>query len=216
MDIEKKCSKYTSATGFTPLMDVVMAGDHKLVKKLAVGDTINVTNSKGWTALHLACRNCNGVSNIKCVKVLIKAGANIDIQNTDGWTALMMACRYCNDGSNIECVNILIKAGANIDFQDTNGRTALMLACRYCNESSSIECFRELVIAGANLYLQHNNGITAKDFLQDEYKHLYKDFIRERDMIKMQQEIYDRIQRELWEYGGIGFELLHHTNQGCH
>ena len=50
---------------------------------------VNVTNSKGDTALLLAVEQGND----KCMDLLIKAGADLDVADSTGHTALMFAAR---------------------------------------------------------------------------------------------------------------------------
>ena len=203
---EKKCS---TATSFTRLMDAVMSADHQTVKKLSqAGADVNAKNSKRWTALMLACRNCNGDSSMECVRELLKAGADVNLQSNKGWTALMMASRYCNGDSSMECVRELLKSGVDVNRQDDDGWTALMMACRYCNEDSSMECVRELLQAGADWTMLNNGGLTAKKLLPENQKENFKEIIDTVKRMQMKQEIMDEIREELWAYGGIGYELL--------
>ncbi len=175
-NVEYPCSSITKSSGFTPLMHAVMAKDLEKVKELILNNSgeckegnnskefVNIKNTIGWTALHLACRNSN-IGNkeigLEIVKLLLKNRANPNLQDNDGWTALMTASRFSNTESSIEIVELLLKYGANPNLQDNDGWTALILASRFSNEESSIETVEILLKNGANPNLQDNDGWSA-------------------------------------------------------
>ena len=71
MDIEYKCSPFTNSSGFTPLMHKVM-NSRKVPLNIYYIEDIDKQNTKGWTALMLACRNSNTDSTIETVKLLLE------------------------------------------------------------------------------------------------------------------------------------------------
>ena len=87
MDIEYICSPRVMATNFTPLMIDVISG--KINSENLVN--INAKNSKGWTALIIACRNSNTFASNEIVEILLKNGADLNLQDEDGWTPLHWA-----------------------------------------------------------------------------------------------------------------------------
>jgi ankyrin repeat protein len=73
-----KCSANTESMGFTYLMKLVLCVKHYpyLIAKIKENlSDVNAQNNKGWSALHLACRNSNIASSLEVVQILIDAGA---------------------------------------------------------------------------------------------------------------------------------------------
>ena len=164
-------SSYIMSKGFTHLMKLVLSVYYNsnalnIIKSIIKDEPeeINKQNTEKWTALMLACRNCNTVSSIGTIKLLLKS-PNIDVnkQDNDGWTALMMSCGYSNTYSNIEAVKLLLDhPDIDINKQDNKGRTALMIACKYSNIGSNMETVKLLLeYPYIDVNKQDKNGNTA-------------------------------------------------------
>ena len=113
----------------------------------------------------------------------------------------------------MECVIELLQAGADVNLQKIDGWTALILASRNCNKDSSMECVRELLKAGADWTMSINIGLTAKDLAPESQKTTVKKLIKQAKREEMKKEILKELNEQLWEYGGIGFELLQLKHQ---
>ena len=120
-NIEYPCSQYTNSKGFTKLMKLVMMTGKNPdiiidIKNMIKHNKnmIDIKNEKGWTALMIAARNSNTVSNIETVKILIDAGADLNLKNNRQSTALMLANDYIGDSSE-ETIKLLIETGADIN-----------------------------------------------------------------------------------------------------
>jgi hypothetical protein len=108
-----KCSPWIKASGWTPLMALVMSGrdpeqPDRLARQvelevfLATPESVEAaaqTNSRGWTALMLAARNSRTDSTERVVELLLAHASSSKVgllQNTDEFTALELAA--CNSG----------------------------------------------------------------------------------------------------------------------
>ncbi|PAA55583.1 hypothetical protein BOX15_Mlig032910g2 [Macrostomum lignano] len=84
------------------------------------GIKIDVTDDKGQTALHVACRR----SHVQIARLLLEFGADVLKQEKDGVSALHQPAR---NGS-LELCELLLSSGANVDTTDNNGLTPVMVA----------------------------------------------------------------------------------------
>jgi ankyrin repeat protein len=123
VEIEYDCSPFTKSSGFTPLMHAVMRNDILEVRRICQEnpEQIDVQNTKGWTALMLACRNSNTCSSYEIVEELLFCGANPNLKTTDGWTALILSSTYTRTDSSEKTVKLLIEYKAEIDAQNNRG-----------------------------------------------------------------------------------------------
>ena len=87
---------------------------------------------------------------LKCVKLLLKAGADVNSANKNGDTALIVAASC----GSIECTKLLIDAGADVNISNSQEETALIRAAI----SNNMECVKLLIRAGADVNL---GGCTA-------------------------------------------------------
>jgi ankyrin repeat protein len=163
---EYECSQTTSSTGFTPLMKLVMlTNEHPFLNEYISRhvDIINSKNTKGWTALMLACKNSNRTSSLDTIKILLKYGADVNLQSYNDRTALIYAAGCSNFDSSVETVRLLINNGADVNISGDDGWTALMHASRYSNadEDSNLETVRILLDSGSNINLKNLGGFTA-------------------------------------------------------
>jgi hypothetical protein len=111
-------------------------GDLLQVQRLiAAGRPIDVRNSFGQTALHLAVWKCAFV----VVKLLLDAGANVDAKDKFRETALHRAVRY----NQMNSVCVLIAHGADVNAKDEDGITPLCSA-QLCNHPKIAAFLREI------------------------------------------------------------------------
>jgi ankyrin repeat protein len=101
---ELQVSPNTRSTGCTLLMKALVESDETTILHCITSDpsTIHVQSDRGWTALHIACRNSTALNLFPYISILLSHGANLDLQTDEGWTALMHAARYANTDSSYE------------------------------------------------------------------------------------------------------------------
>ena len=106
----------------------------------------NFEDANPFTPLYVAASH----GNLKCLSLLIEAGANKDQGTTDlGATPLRIAAHQ----GHLEVVRFLVEAGANKDQSRTNdGTTPLFVAA----QNGQIEVVRFLVESGANKRPRHH------------------------------------------------------------
>jgi len=163
-ETEYKCSQYTKASGFTPLMHVVMSNNITLAKEILLEnpEQINMKNSLGFTALYLASRNSRTDSSEEMVKLLLEGGADPNIRDNDGWTPLQMAARNSNTTSTENTVKMLLEAGADPNCQESITKwTALHIAVRNSKIDSTENTVKMLLEAGADPNIKSDSGWTA-------------------------------------------------------
>lgn len=165
------------SSGFTHLMKLVLCVKKfpesiNLIEKIVceTPDEIDKKNTNGWTALMLACTNCETHSDIATVKLLLNHGANIEKCNNARENSLMLACVNSNKCSSNECVKILIDTGVNINyyFGELN-RTYLMTTCGCVGDGSNCETVKLLIDANANVNFQDIYGRTSLMMTTDYY-----------------------------------------------
>lgn len=91
------------AMGSTPLMIATRLGDVDAVKELSFPRAIQMRDSDGKTALHMAAETDNKA----CLLALLAAGANPTARDSRGNTPLMMACSSMF--TTAACVDVLAK-----------------------------------------------------------------------------------------------------------
>ena len=89
-------------------------------------------------------------SHLRCVDLLIKAGANVNDTNVNGDTALM----YASLNGFHECVELLIESGALLDKCNIHGCGPLIVAASRGRE----QCVDILLRAGADINKRNNEG----------------------------------------------------------
>ena len=108
----------------------------------------NARNSKGQTALHVACGGQSG----EVVATLLRAKPrpNLEIRDNNGRRALHNAA----ESNNLIAVHELLKLGAQIEATDNMGNTSLVMAAG----TSALDAAEELLEHGANPNWQNANG----------------------------------------------------------
>jgi ankyrin repeat protein len=99
----------------------------------------NVAEADGTTALHWAARD----SNLKAIRLLLKAGADVNASNRYGVTPLSLAVT----SGDLATVKELLKAGADAKRALVEGETVLMTAAR----TGNAKIVRALIAHGADL-----------------------------------------------------------------
>jgi E3 ubiquitin-protein ligase mind-bomb len=116
---------------------------------------VNVTNSKGYTPLHLAVHP-------KCKMVLIEKilarmnSESVNTQDERGWTALHDAIR---NQSEIAVKELLKRDDVDVNLKNNNNVIALHYACFWKN--MPIELFTKILEKSADVNAQGENGDTA-------------------------------------------------------
>lgn len=116
---------------------------------LESGADINQRDTRGRTALHIACENADTQS----VCYLIQKRANVNSAALNGVTPLH--CAAAND--NLDIINLLLKNNANVNASTDKGITPLFLAI-FNNRKKIFDC---LINNGARLTDKMFNGETA-------------------------------------------------------
>ncbi|CAH8617120.1 unnamed protein product [Schistosoma intercalatum] len=125
------------------------AGDlSKVVELLNAGVHINLSNSIGLTALHLASKE----GYVHVVDELLRRGADFDAPTKKGNTALHIASL----AGHFEVVKLLLDAGANINRQSVIGFTPLYMAA----QENHLNVVDLLLQRGANQALTTEDGFT--------------------------------------------------------
>lgn len=128
---------------------------------------INEKNSKGWTALQLACINLY-FSSTKTVKLLLKNGADINNQDNDGNTILHLMCNIKFYNKDVfHDIHFLIKYGANINIQNNFGKTPLHYLCESTTNYRSV-C--HLIKNHTNLNIMDGYGKTPMYIIVENYE----------------------------------------------
>lgn len=110
----------------------------QLNEMLGYGADINA-QSGGWSPAMQAC----GDGQLKCLRILIAAGADLNASGERGMTPLMVAAMESETG----CLVALLKAGVDLEKKDDWGNTAAWFAAAY----GSVDCLDRLFKAGVEL-----------------------------------------------------------------
>ncbi|MCF6808350.1 ankyrin repeat domain-containing protein [Thiotrichales bacterium 19S9-12] len=149
----------------------------KLTTKEAKKEVINkpyiyTENEKKYTVIYDAIYS----SNIKILKMLIKAGADVNYKNTNDTTPLHHAAQL----GDIEKVKLLIKNGAMVNAQNKDGKTPLHMAVIAANKAQiEGDKFKKLIIylinQGADISLLDKEHITPFEIANDQVKNIFPD-----------------------------------------
>ncbi|CAH8591301.1 unnamed protein product [Schistosoma turkestanicum] len=144
----KKVSSQLSETEQN-FLRAARAGDlSKVVELLNAGVHINLSNSIGLTALHLASKE----GYVQVVDELLRRGADFDAPTKKGNTALHIASL----AGHFEVVKLLLDAGANLNRQSVIGFTPLYMAA----QENHLDVVDLLLQRGANQALTTEDGFT--------------------------------------------------------
>ena len=103
-----------------------------LEKLLRLGYGVNVENDYGETPLHLAARHTFGM---KCVKLLIKAGANVSSVTKDGHGPAHCAA----EAGSVEVMKYLINMGAPLKTENSNNNLKRSVSGQNNNSNSLLK-----------------------------------------------------------------------------
>ncbi|KAJ4809985.1 ankyrin repeat-containing protein 2 [Rhynchospora pubera] len=95
-------------------------GDAEALKKALEGADKDEEDAEGRRALHFAC----GYGEVKCVQILLEAGAAVDALDRNKNTPLHYAAGYGRK----ECVALLLENGAAVTLTNMDGKTPLDVA----------------------------------------------------------------------------------------
>lgn len=143
--------------GWTPLLHATFNAQIKIIEYL-INNGVDVNKHKdGYTPLMALC-NCTKETTeqrIKCLKVLIEAGADPNASNKLRQTPLMFACI----SQEVEFIIELIKYVKNINVCDNRKQTALM----YATIANKSEIIKILIENAADITLTDFSKSTAYD-----------------------------------------------------
>jgi len=163
-----KCSRYVKSRGFDYIHKIVMK-----TKKYPIAidilkeyldifpKKINRQNDRGWTALHLACKNSKTKSTEETVEFLLSYSyINVNLQNDNGFTPLHLACELYNSSDTTErTVKLLIKHPTiDVNLKNYCGETPLHLTCKSFRINRKIDIL--LTHPNINVNVQNNLGHT--------------------------------------------------------
>ena len=152
------CSENVTSDGFTYLMKLIFLTikNPKLIDKIKdYKNEINNTNSKGWSALMIVCRNSEIIP-IRTIKELISLGADVHKQTSIGNNALMLMC--LEEKINLQAFREVIKY-TDVNKQNQEGNNALMILCK--ENHATIELVKELINAGIDVNKQNYDDMNA-------------------------------------------------------
>ena len=159
------CSPNNKSTGFSYLQFLVinyheidncldlMQKDIDEMNKVYDNNYINHQNTKGWTALQIACRNSNTFSHINVVKLLLDNGADPNIKDLSEYSPLISACLNCGGDSTLDTIKLLLDNGADINIRAKSYFTPLIISSYYPAKL--------LIKRGANINLINKFGYNA-------------------------------------------------------
>ena len=144
----------TDKLGHRPLTVAADYGNAAAIDYLvSAGAVVDLTDAKGFTALHCASRYSMGVKAVQC---LIRAGANVNLATANDWGDSPITIAAGN--GNAAVVKALAEAGADVNFARAgDGASALVMASQNCR----VTAVRVLLSLGADPRLACTDGNTA-------------------------------------------------------
>ncbi|XP_078000067.1 uncharacterized protein LOC144452787 [Glandiceps talaboti] len=106
----------------TPLYYTMLYGGNAQCAQLLLHDRadVNVTDDRGWTEIHQACR----YGRVQHLELLLYYKADMNIQNEAGNTALHICALYNQEA----CARVVLFRGANKDTKNYANQTAFQVA----------------------------------------------------------------------------------------
>jgi len=127
------------------LLDAAANGDAAgVLRWIAEGANINVTNEKGWTPLVMAAFN----QHMETVKVLVDAGADVNHQSINGTTVFMYAKTKVLETGEYLLLDYLLQVGAEINTRDFKKEWTVL---QYVQDIGHAEMERYLMDKGATI-----------------------------------------------------------------
>jgi ankyrin repeat protein len=115
---------------------------------------------------------------IRCIRLLLAAGARLDIEDNNGHDSPLSRAvsNRCP-----EYVAMLLEAGAPVNQAGTlHGYTPLIIACcQYEDNPGSLECIRLLLKAGADPSIKSKSGSTALSIAESNKRPTFAQMIRD-------------------------------------
>ena len=116
-----------------------------------------------------ALQSAAAVAQVRCVELLLEAGALADLKDTSGFTALHAAANSTGTGSDaVEVMHLLLASGAGINSTTDTGWAPL----HHATMRGHLEVVRGLLEAGCNKDLATNTEGTALH-LSLQYRHVH-------------------------------------------
>lgn len=155
------------------ILDAVMKNDcNYVIDYYELGKDILLTDKKGDTFLHKACRN----DNFEIIDLLLKLGCDVNARNNNLETPLHLAVQFKNaeavqklllehanpnalnkqrvaplhisaSRGDVDILNLLLNYGAKLNIADNNGEKPI----HYAVKSGKIEMIRHILSSGASL-----------------------------------------------------------------
>ena len=169
---------FTAKTGqTTPLVECIKCGTRRIVSKLLdVGASVDL-GSGGKFPLYEAI----GDKRLKCVELLVEAGADVNQLNDYSETPMYRAARALQRKS----VNLLLEYGADVNTPDNRGMSPLMIAAMLSSRKLDchinrmnkilrfkkryIEIFCGLLRGGAHINYKDRSGKNALEIAISSY-----------------------------------------------
>lgn len=122
----------------TPLFAAIRSRNIAVVELLLDSASIDLRDSKGWSALHVCIEN---IPNEELLGKCLSLSPDVNATNDEGVSLLHSAC---SDIDRLDIVRFLLKSGADVNHRNIDGTTPLMWA-------ASIEICKALMQNGARL-----------------------------------------------------------------
>lgn len=143
------------------LLDAAWNGDVEAVASISLHTPVTITDSKGYTPLHLASER----DNLATALLLLDRGASPNARTLTGRTPLHLAARYASAST----VELLVDDGrADINVRTAEGRTPLHYAASSAvdGDEERREVVRVLRDWGADPTIVDDKGLTARECAQ--------------------------------------------------
>ncbi|XP_011498212.1 PREDICTED: transient receptor potential channel pyrexia-like [Ceratosolen solmsi marchali] len=182
----------------------IRAGSEKVVKLLLQkGASVVQKNSRGETALHVACF----VQSISCAELLLNTpGTDPNAVEKNHRTSLHYAVMNSSLASSL--VELLLKYGASVNVKDKQELTPLHIAS--LNEQS--QCVDALIWAGADISAVTKTGLTALNIILRKIPESLQVFRQRLDAsIRLKRPVPHNREFEM----RLHFDLLFPSNNQC-